>query len=111
MANRVDNGGMVVSLLGCREPQAFVKYQCRLLSATFALLRFRDRRDEFSETATINNFLGWLALVIELPVAFWIAVGRIQDRMVKKWIAVGHALVMSLRHCILKDTCRAAQLL
>src|SRR5882762_3790190 len=104
MTNRVDNGRMVVSLLGGRETQAFIKHQCRLVSSTFALLGFRDRRDEFSGTATINDFLGWLALVIELPVARWVAVWRIQDRMVKKWVAVGHALVMSLRHCILKDT-------
>jgi hypothetical protein len=50
-----------------------------------------------------------LALIIQFPVAFWIAVGRVQNWALEKCVAVGHALVVSFwnayfsTHAGLKD--------
>jgi hypothetical protein len=47
-----------------------------------------------------NDILSRLALIIEFPVAHRVAVGRVQNGLVGKWIAVVHALVMSFRECL-----------
>ena len=74
---------------------AFVEDQGRLLTRTFTLLWFRNRRDKFGCAAVRQDILSWLTLIIELPVALGVAVRGIQDWMVEKWIAVVHALQRS----------------
>jgi hypothetical protein len=52
--------------------------ELRVLSRAPVLSGLRDGRDEFGETATFLDLLGWLTNLIQLPVAGWRAVRSVQ---------------------------------
>ena len=88
----VDDRCRIVLLLLGREPLAFVEDELRLLYVA-ALLRLRDRRDELGAAASLDDLLRRLALVVELPVAGGVLVGRVEDRALEE--GVGHGSLES----------------
>ena len=86
-ADFVDDRSRVVLLLLRRKPLAFVEHESRLRGG-FALLRLRDRRDEFGAAPALDDLLRRLPRLIELPMPPWALVGRVQNRMIKK--RIGH---------------------
>jgi hypothetical protein len=43
----------------------------------------------------VDNLLSWLAQTVEFPVSRGIAIGRVQNRMIEKWISVAHTSFLS----------------
>ena len=82
----VDDGGGVVLLRDGRKPLAFVKNKRLLVGGTFTLLGFRDGRNKLGLAALFKDFLGWLALGVELPMPLRSSIRRVQNRVFKKWI-------------------------
>src|ERR1019366_2639755 len=80
MPELVDDGSLIVLLFLSGEPFAFVKNQVLLIHLSLALPRLRNWRDEFGATAGFDDLLCRLALVIKLPVADRVVIGRVQDR-------------------------------
>src|SRR5690606_1574441 len=66
----------------------FIQAQLRLSASARALLRLRNRRDQRDFAARLDDLLGRLALLIELPVPAGVLVGRVQDGTVEE--GVGH---------------------
>ncbi len=56
------------------------------MASTFDDLHHRDRRDELGATTAFNDSLGWLTLIIKLPMANRVLIRRVQDRLLKKFI-------------------------
>jgi hypothetical protein len=85
----VDHGRMVV--LPCRrgQPFAFVEHELLLGVGPCAFPGLGNRCDECCAAAALENPLCRLTLVIKLPVPRRVCIGRVQDRMVEKWIRHG----------------------
>src|SRR5262249_5279598 len=81
----VDDRCGVVLLVGGGQPLALVEDETLLLGR-FVLLRFWNWRDELRAAPCINNFLGRLPMLIQLPVPGRIDVGRVQYRMIEEGI-------------------------
>ena len=83
----VDHGCCMFILLCLRgQPFAFVEHELLLCVGAFALPGLGNRRDKLCAAAALDNLLGRLPLVIKLPVPRRVGIGRVQDRMVEKWI-------------------------
>lgn len=78
-----DRRGIVPLLLG-RKPFAFVKDDGFLLGSALALSGLWQRRDELCVATSFDDLVGRLALLIQLPVASWVLVRGIEDRVLKK---------------------------
>lgn len=77
---------MVIPLFRSRKPFAFIEQQCGLFSRPFALLRLWNRRNELSAAALLDDLLSRLALLIELPITSWVAVGRVENGLFEEFI-------------------------
>ena len=87
----IDHGRMVV-LLGRRgQPLAFVEHELLLGVRPCTLPGLGNRRDKLC-AAAVDNLLCRLPLVIKLPVQCRVGIGRVQDRMVEKWIRHAQSL-------------------
>src|SRR5690606_4117488 len=87
-ADLIDDRRELVLLLLGRKALAFVEAQLRLRSSACPLFRLRDRRDERNLAALLDDPLGRLTVLVELPVAARVLVWRIQDGLVEE--RVGH---------------------
>src|SRR5687768_3391020 len=76
--------GRVVLLFLGREPLALVEDDDLLLGRVLPLPRLRDRRDELGATATLDDPLCRLTMVIQLPMPRRVIVWRVKDRSLKK---------------------------
>ena len=74
IADTIDGLGQLVLLVFSRDLERLLVEDQRLLSA-LALLRLGDRCDEGDTTSVVEDAVGGLAALIELPVASWILVG------------------------------------
>jgi hypothetical protein len=83
----IDHGCCMFILL-CRRGQsfAFVEHELLLGVGAFALPGLGNRRDKLCAAAALDNLLCRLTLLIKLPVPRRVGIGRVQDRMIKKWI-------------------------
>jgi hypothetical protein len=57
-----------------------------LLHRALALPRLRNGRDELGATAALDNPLGGLAVLVELPILSWVLIWRIEDWSLEKLI-------------------------
>ena len=89
-ANHVHRGGDVVLLLCRRQTLPFVQDQLLLPPTTRPppLSRLGYGRDELSPPASFDDLLGWLARLVQLPMARGIVVGRVQYRVVQERISI-----------------------
>ncbi len=87
-ADLVDDRGRVVLLLLGRKIVAGVEHHLGLRLAA-PLLRLRDRRDQVRAAADVEDPVGGLAVLVQLPVAAGIVIGRVQDRTLEELL--GHA--------------------
>ena len=85
----VDDRGRVVLLLLGREALPFVEDKALSAPQLLALLRLRDRRDELGTAPGVDDLLGGLAGLVQLPVPRRVLVGGVQDRLVEE--RIGHA--------------------
>jgi len=88
LAEFIDDGIRIISLPCIRKPLRVIGEEFCLVAIVFPFLRLRDRRNELSTPAALDNLLGRLSLGIKLPVLLWARIRRIQDRAIEKWI--GH---------------------
>jgi len=93
VAELVDDRGRVVLLLLSREASPFVEVKLRLVDATLSLAGFGDWGDEADGPARIDDPLSGLTVAIELPVASWVVVGRVEDGVVEE--GVGTSVVVA----------------
>ena len=93
-ADLVDGCGDFVLLLSCGEAHSLIDVQALLAcSCSSSLPGFRNRRNEFRATPALDSPLGRLAVLVQLPMALRVLVGRVQNWLVKKWIF--HGLISS----------------
>ena len=85
-ADLVDDRGRVVLLLLGRKPLAFVEYES-LLCRGLALLRLRDRRDEFAPRR-VSMICWWAARLVELPMPRGYSYGELRIGLVEE--RIGH---------------------
>ena len=77
-------------LLLCGKPLAFIKDELLLLGSRFILLLgFGDRCNELGPPAVLDDLLGRLPLVVQLPVAGGIGVGGVQNGVFEEFILHG----------------------
>ncbi len=86
-AHLVDDRRGVVGLRRGGKPKALVEQE-GCLRRRLALLRLRDRGDEFRAAAVLDDLLRRLPGVVEFPMLPWACVGGVYDGMVEEWI--GH---------------------
>src|SRR5262245_8408528 len=82
-----DDGGVVVLLFRRGEPLAFIEHEGRLLGRAFPFLRLGDGRDELRAPTRLNDLVGRLAVLIQFPMATWVIVRRVEDRLVEEGIS------------------------
>jgi len=87
VAEFVDDGrGLLVLLLLGGEPLAFVENQVLLIALPFAFPWFRNGRDELGLAPGFDDLLRRLALVIKLPVALRVLIGRVENRPLEELV-------------------------
>ena len=86
LPDSIDDGGVVISLLGRAQALAFIKQQLRLLVFTFVFARPGNRRDEVSTAAAGDDFLGRLTAGVQLPMPGRILIRRIQNGLGEKLV-------------------------
>jgi len=86
-AQLVDDRRRVVLLAFARKPLSLVEDKLALLLP--ALLRLGDRGDELGAPSVIDDPVGGLTALVELPVSSGVLVGRVQDRLFEE--SIGHA--------------------
>jgi hypothetical protein len=77
-----DGGGGIVLLPVGGEPFASVEDDCFL--AGLALFGFGDGCNKLGAAASFDYVLGWLALMIKLPMPRRVFIGRIENRPFKE---------------------------
>lgn len=82
----VDDGRWIVLLGIRRNTLPFVKNDLPLRGDALALFGLGDRRDEFGTPTRIDDFLGRLAGLVELPMLRRPRVRRVYDRMLEEWV-------------------------
>src|SRR5688500_6549959 len=87
-ANLINDGSDVILLFLIREALALVEHHLLLGSLAFALLWLWNRRNELSAPALIDDLLGRLTILVELPMAIGELVRRVEDRLFEE--CVGH---------------------
>lgn len=88
LANRLDECVLLVLLGRSRQALAFVEDEAGLL---LVLLRLRNRGDEFGVTPRLDDPLGRLPVLVQLPVAGGVGVRRIEDGALEEGVGRGIA--------------------
>ena len=85
----------VVLLFFGREAFSFIEDERCL---RLPLPRFWNRSDEFGKPSTANDPLGWLTLVVKLPMTAWEVVRRIKNRVCEELLSLGHRCAPAPRY-------------
>ena len=84
---------LVLLIFGCDLARSLIQVQ--LLLRAFDLLRLGDRRDERDPPPVIEDAVGGLAALVELPVPRRVFVRRVEDRTVEELLARHHVDLLS----------------
>ena len=82
----IDYWRRIVFLFFRGEAFALVENNFALFNRAFSFSWLRNRRDEFSAAAIFYDPLCWLAIIIKFPMAFWVLIGGIKDRVFEELI-------------------------